>query len=137
MELIRFSLQARESVFESMEMATGRDLFALMRPDWKAVQRDLIESLCVDVSKDVWVAEVDGAVAGFVATQTDNDTKIGQIYMVAVDPQQQNRGVGTALSNFAFEHLRGAGMAFVEVHTGNDPSHAAARRSYERLASRR
>jgi ribosomal protein S18 acetylase RimI-like enzyme len=131
-EVVAFSLVAWEPVFASFERVLGKELFERMRPDWKTEQRNLIESVCKDPSKEVWVAEQDGSIVGFTALQVNDDTGIGEVYLVAVVPERQRSGVGTALNEFAFERLKDAGMEFVEVHTGSDPGHAPARRSYEK-----
>ena len=52
--------------------------------------------------------------------------------MLAVDPAAQDRGTGTALTEFATAWLRDAGMRIAMVETGGDDGHAAARRVYER-----
>jgi len=49
--------------------------------------------------------------------------------MVAVDPDHQQRGIGTALNEFALEWIRDAGMTVAMVETGNAPGHAPARRT--------
>ena len=57
---------------------------------------------------------------------------MGEISMLAVDPDRQGKGIGTALTEFALDRLKDAGMAVAMVETGGDPGHAAARRTYER-----
>ena len=52
--------------------------------------------------------------------------------MLAVDPGAQDRGVGTALTEFATDWLRSSGMRVAMVGTGGDPGHAPARRVYEK-----
>jgi GNAT superfamily N-acetyltransferase len=52
--------------------------------------------------------------------------------MLAVDPDHQGHGVGTALTGFATDWLRGAGMQVAMVETGGDSGHAPARRVYEK-----
>ncbi len=52
--------------------------------------------------------------------------------MLAVDPGQQHRGAGTALTEAATDWLRGSGMRVAMVETGGDPGHAPARRVYQR-----
>jgi len=51
--------------------------------------------------------------------------------MLAVDPGDQNRGLGRALIEFAAGWLREAGMRVAMVDTGGDPGHAPPRRVYE------
>ncbi len=81
----------------------------------------------------VWVAVADGIAVGFVATNvSDPGRNMGEISMLAVDPDHQGGGIGTALTKFALERLKDAGMKVAVVETGGDPGHAAARRTYEK-----
>ena len=48
------------------------------------------------------------------------------------NPAAQDRGTGTALTEFATAWLRDAGMRIAMVETGGDDGHAAARHVYER-----
>lgn len=57
---------------------------------------------------------------------------MGEIYMIAVDPNFQGRGIGTALIKFTLTWMRDAGMSVAMVETGGDPGHAPARRTYEK-----
>ncbi len=84
-----------------------------------------------DEKSEVRVAEVNGEVVGFVAAVVDADRRMGEIYMVAVDPDSQNRGLGTQLTNVATDRLREAGMSVFLVSTGGDVGHAPARRTCE------
>ena len=81
----------------------------------------------------VWVAEVDGTTVGFVAVELHNpERSMGQISMLAANPDHECSGIGTALTKFALDRLRDAGMKVAMVETGGDPGHAAARRTYEK-----
>jgi GNAT superfamily N-acetyltransferase len=53
--------------------------------------------------------------------------------MLAVDPDAQGRGIGTALTEVATGWLREAGMTVAMVETGSDLGHAPARRVYEKV----
>jgi len=75
-------------------------------------------------------------VAGFVDTKLHPDSSMGEIHMVAVDPDYQRGGIGTKLTDFAVERLRAAGMLVAMVETGGDPGHQPARRTYERAGFR-
>ena len=76
---------------------------------------------------------MDGPAVGFVAVETcDPERSVGQISMLAVDSDHQGSGIGTALSKFALDRLRDAGMKVAMVEKGGEPGHAAARRTYER-----
>jgi ribosomal protein S18 acetylase RimI-like enzyme len=80
----------------------------------------------------VWVADVGASAVGFVAVDLDHpERSMGEISMLAVDPDHQGGGIGTALTEFALDRLKEAGMTVAMVETGGDPGHAAARRTYE------
>lgn len=70
--------------------------------------------------------------AGFVAAKLHSGQQIGEIYMIAVDPTAQQRGIGTALTETATEWLRQSGMTTAMIEAGGDPGHAPARRLYEK-----
>jgi GNAT superfamily N-acetyltransferase len=59
----------------------------------------------------------------------DPERSMGEISLLAVDYQG---GIGTALSEFALERPKDAGVTVTMVETGEEPSHAAARRTYEK-----
>jgi ribosomal protein S18 acetylase RimI-like enzyme len=132
--VVRLSLAAWLPVFESFERILGPEIYAKLYPDWRASQRALVEGVCEDGGKySVYVADVDGAVAGFVAYTLDAEEKLGEIYLLAVDPDYQNRGIGTKLNDFALNKMVDGGMTLAFVGTGGDPAHAPARRAYEKV----
>jgi GNAT superfamily N-acetyltransferase len=47
-----------------------------------------------------------------------------------VHPHHAGHGIGTALYEFALDHMRQSGMAVATVGVGGDPSHAPARHAY-------
>jgi GNAT superfamily N-acetyltransferase len=72
-------------------------------------------------------------VVAFVAAKLHPERHLGEISMLAVDPDAQGRGIGTALTEFTTGWLREAGMTVAMVETGGDLGHAPARRVYEKL----
>ena len=62
----------------------------------------------------------------------DPERSMGEIHMLAVDPDHQGGGIETALTEFALDMLKEAGMKVAMVETGRDTGHAAARRTYEK-----
>jgi ribosomal protein S18 acetylase RimI-like enzyme len=90
--LVDLALRAWAPVFASIEQQlAGSGVFERQHPDWRADQRAAVESACRDT--DVLVAEVDGTVAGFVATARREDD-LGEIHMIAVDPGHQRAASG-------------------------------------------
>jgi GNAT superfamily N-acetyltransferase len=57
---------------------------------------------------------------------------MGEVYMLAVDPEVQNHGLGTQLTDVATDWIREAGFSLALVSTGGDVGHAPARRTYEK-----
>ena len=83
------------------------------------------------------VAVLDGRPVGWVCTRLHPEDRMGEAYIVVVDPDYQRRGIGRALMNHSMERARAAGMAMVMVETGGDHGHAPARATYEGLGFQR
>ena len=131
-EVVRLSLRAWEPVFASLRAAMLPAVFrAFYRDDWRTAQQRAVEAVCADEDVPVWVASEGPRLAGFVALKLHREDAMGEIYMVAVDPDFQRRGVARALTEHALGRFRDAGMAVAMVETGGDPGHAPARRTYE------
>ena len=123
--IVQLSLRAWEPVFASLRDAMLPAVFrAFYRGDWRAAQRRAVESACADENMHVWVASEQSRTAGFVALKLHPDDQMGEIYMIAVDPDFQRRGIATRLTNHSFEWFKHAGMSIVMVETGGDPAHA-------------
>lgn len=132
-DVVRLSLRAWEPVFASLEKVLEPEVYREFYPEgWRASQRKSVEAACRSAEMKVWVAVDDRTTAGFVAVRLDAEAKLGEIYMIAVDPLYQKRGIGSRLTDFAIERMKEAGMTVAMVETGGDPGHAPARRTYER-----
>jgi len=134
--VVGLSLRAWAPVFASLEGAFGPELYARMVPDWRASQAKAVAAACADSSLRVWVALAEARTAGFVALRLHDEDRTGEIYMIAVDPPFQRRGIATALMRHSLDWFRGAGMTVAMVETGGDPGHAPARRAYEAMEFR-
>jgi ribosomal protein S18 acetylase RimI-like enzyme len=130
--VVELSLRAWSPVFASIESILGSELSLRLHGDWHAHQEKAVRAVLVDDELTVWVAET-SRVIGFVAARVfDRERRIGEVYMLAVDPTSQVGGVGTALTEHATNWMREAGMRVGMILTGGDPSHAPARRVYEK-----
>ena len=131
--VIALSLRAWAPVFASLEGVLGESgVFAQLHADWRADQRRAVAAACNAQSVHVWVAEMAPVIGGFVAVRLDHSRRIGEIYMMAVDPAYQRKGVGSLLTSFAMHWMKDNGMALAMVETGGDRGHAPARHTYER-----
>jgi GNAT superfamily N-acetyltransferase len=131
-DIVDLSLRAWKPVFESLEAVLGRTIFLLLHPDWRADQRCAVEEVLAAKTVEVWVATVADCVAGFAAAKLHTERRLGEVFMIAVDPRYQNNGVGAQLMSFALDRLRDQGMQVAMVDTGGDPGHAPARHVYEK-----
>jgi len=95
-------------------------------------QRRVVDAVLAAQPSLVWVAATGHRVAGFVAVELDQSRLLGQVYLIAVDPEYQNSGIGERLTAFALDRMKEAGMTVAMVETGGDPGHAPARRTYEK-----
>jgi GNAT superfamily N-acetyltransferase len=132
-DIVDLSLRAWEPVFASLEAVLGRTIFLQLHPDWRADQRRAVGEVLAAEDGEVWVAAADDHVAGFAATKLHAERRLGEVYIIAVDPRCQNSGIGARLMSFALDHLRDSGMTVAMVDTGGDPGHAPARHVYEKL----
>lgn len=130
--VVDLSLRAWAPVHVSIRDALGHELNDALQPDWRAKQQSDVEEVLSGSTTSVWIAEVGDAVVGFVAVRIHDDRRIGEIDMLAVDPDYQGAGVGTALTKFALDWIRESGIGVAMVGTGADPGHAPARRTYEK-----
>ncbi len=132
--VVRLSLRAWTPVFDSIQNAMDADVYRVFYPDhWRVSQQKAVEDVCAAEDTNVWVAVDAGSTVGFVAVKLDSESSMGEIYMVAVDPDSQGHGIGSALIEFALDWMKEAGMAIAMVETGADPGHAPARHTYEKL----
>jgi GNAT superfamily N-acetyltransferase len=131
--IIQLSLLAWEPVFQSFEKVLGPKIFRIIYPDWQKSQAEGVAGVCRDSEKyTTLVSEVDGNVVGFLSYELNHEEKSGEVMLLAVHPDYQNGGIGTALNNTALEEMKAAGMRLAVVGTGGDEGHAPARRSYEK-----
>jgi ribosomal protein S18 acetylase RimI-like enzyme len=131
--VVDLSLRAWAPVFAALEQVLGSEIFGRLHPDWREDQRRAVEDVLAAKKGRVWVAEAGANTVGFVAVELHHpERSMGEISMLAVDPDYQGRGIGTALTEFALDRLKDAGMRVAMVETGGDPGHAAARRTYEK-----
>jgi ribosomal protein S18 acetylase RimI-like enzyme len=130
--VVEFSVRAWRPVFESFARLMGPEIFRRIYPDWAAIQASAVDSACRDDGSRVWVAEAGGRPVGFVVVVIHDAIGTGEIYMIAVDPDYQNEGIGMDLVTFAVDRIAELGMALAEIGTGGDPGHAPARHVYEK-----
>jgi GNAT superfamily N-acetyltransferase len=131
--VVALALRAWAPVFASMRQILGDEIDTRLHGEnWQVHQRRQVEAVLDDKQMHRLVAESDDVPLAFVAIRLHIQRSLGELWMIAVDPNSQNRGLGTKLANVATEWIRAAGMRVAMIGTGGDPGHAPARRVYEK-----
>jgi len=130
--VVALSLRAWAPVFASLERVLGSDLLTRLHPDWREDQEKAVRAALADPENQVWVAADGSLPVGFAAATLHPDRLMGEIWMLAVDPDFQRQGAAAALTRTATDWLASRGMRVAMVETGGDPGHAPARRVYQR-----
>ena len=131
--IVTLSLLAWEPVFQSFEKVLGPEIYPIIYPDWRESQAEGVADVVKDGGKyTTLVAEVDGAVVGFLSYSMNEGDKTGEVYLLAVHPDYQNLEIGTDLNKVGLHDMKKAGMKLAVVGTGGEEGHAPARRSYEK-----
>lgn len=125
--------EAFRPVFASFREMLGDEVYRIAQQPEDEGQQELLRSLLEKGSEwRVHVAERGAEVVGFVSFRLDPDRKVGEIGLNAVHPRHAGNGIGTKMFEFAIHTMKEEGMLVATVGTGGDPSHAAARRAYEK-----
>jgi GNAT superfamily N-acetyltransferase len=135
--VVSLSLRAWAPVFDSIQNAMDSEVYQVFYPDdWRFCQQKAVEEVCAAEDTNVWVAIDADLVVGFIAVKLHLSDSMGEIYMVAVDPNFQGHGIGCTLIKLALDWMKDAGMSIAMVETGGDPGHASARHTYEKVGFR-
>ncbi|MEO1247907.1 MAG: GNAT family N-acetyltransferase [Pseudomonadota bacterium] len=131
-QLISLSMRAWKPVFELLEAASPAYVYNAFYPDgWRVRQTADIEAFLAAEGDLTWVAVENGEVLGFVGARMHPEDRMGEIYILAVDPSHQRRGIATALMDTATAAMRAEDLSMVMVETGGDPGHSGSRATYE------
>lgn len=133
----RIRAAAFAPVFRSFRDIVGPEIAALAFTHADAEQAKLLDDTCNDAyitgsGHQVLVATLGDEIVGFVSFTVNAETRTGEIGLNAVDPAHAGNGIGTAMYEYVLARMRALGMALATVGTGGDPSHAPARRAYEK-----
>ena len=120
-------------VFASFRAILGEEISQVTQARDDQAQAEYLASLFLPSSGwELYVAEQEGLVVGFVSIQLNRETSMGEIGLNAVHPDFAGAGIGTAMYDAVLHLMREAGMRVATVSTGGDSSHASARRAYQK-----
>lgn len=118
-------------VFASFRAVLGEEIYRRAQAHEDEAQGEQLTSLLREDSVwEVYCAELQDQVVGFVSVRLDEDRLVGEIGLNAVHPDHAGKGIGTSLYEHALARMREVGLRVATVATGGDPSHAPARRAY-------
>jgi len=128
---------AFEPVFASFRTILGDVIYEAAQFHEDREQESLLAEMFTDDT--VWqlivaelIASTGPTIIGFVSVRIDSDHGFGEIGLNAISPEHAGKGFGTVMYEYALQQMRDAGVSVATVATGGDPSHAPARRAYEK-----
>lgn len=120
--ILDLSARAWAPVFPLTRAAVPRFRLRVLLPHgWETRQIADLAALLDHEPENADVALEGATVVGWVCTRLHPEARMGEVYVLAVDPDYQRRGIGSALMRHSLARVRAAGMTMVMVETGDDP----------------
>ncbi len=139
----RYQASYRETVLD-LSMAAWRPVFEAMEPEvlpyvfhafyphgWQERQLADIGQFVDSEPELIWVAIKGGTVVGWIGGRIHAEDQMGEIYILAVSPENQRQGIAQMLMEQLINHMRNQGLGMVMVETGDDAGHSASRAVYK------
>ncbi|OGV62446.1 MAG: hypothetical protein A3K19_33345 [Lentisphaerae bacterium RIFOXYB12_FULL_65_16] len=101
------------SIDENIEKRFGR----VAGKDWRWRKKKYVDVDLALNPEGAFVAELDGAVVGYITTEIDKDASIGRILNFAVLSTCQKQGIGRRLMEAALAYFRETGMEYAKIET--------------------
>ena len=131
-DLLDLTLAAWTPVFDKTQHDVPKFVYDAFYPEgWATRQEAEVGELLDTEPENIWVAMSGDTVTGFIGLRLHPEDQMGEIYILAVSPDHQRKGIGNGLMRFAEAHIRQNGMKMIMVETIGDTGHAPARRAYQ------
>ncbi len=101
----------------SVDHGIEQQLGVLAGHDWKWRKARHIDADWAANPAGVFVAELDGSVAGYITAVVDSAAGRGRIPNLAVTASARGRGLGRALIEHALAYFRAKGLEFAVIET--------------------
>lgn len=132
--VVSLTVDAWTPVFAQTEKDVPGFVFDAFYPKgWQPRQIADVSDLLESEPDNIWLAFFGEDVVGFIGLRIHPEDQMGEIYIIAVSPKHQRKGIGRALMTFAEDHIRAQGMKMIMVETIGDSGHEPARRAYEAI----
>ena len=92
-------------------------------------QFEAVRGVCISDDCEIYTANDGDTTWDSLRSGSMKLRSSGEMYMIAVDPEHQGRGIALELGEFAVNRKKEAGMEAAMVETGADPGHEPARRT--------
>ncbi len=131
--VLEIAVKAFTPIHESFRKLLGANVFKMVYPDWIESQNNYIKELFSDRNKDhFFVVEKEGKIVAFISLLIEEGKDKAEIGINAVHPDHSRTGIGMHMYEYALNYMKGKGIKLVEVSTGGDDAHAAARNAYKK-----
>ena len=130
--VLALTVDAWTPVFSKTRTEVPNFVFEAFYPNgWQTRQVSDVSDLLHNEPENIWLAVLEDTLVGFVGLRLHLDDQMGEIYIIAVSPDHQRKGISTALMQHAEETIRASGAKMMMVETIGDSGHEPARRAYE------
>ncbi len=85
--------------------------------DWKWRKAGHVKADAQREPEGIFVAEVEGRIAGYISTWHDPDAGIGYIPNMAFIPECRGQGMGRKLLEYALDHFRRLNLSLAKIET--------------------
>ncbi len=94
--VVDLSLRAWEPVFTSLRTVLGDEVFQRLYPDWRSDQERAVTATCTSTLMNATGRRTRRSRPVRLPRQRDPATRLGVIEMLAVGPDRQGAGIGSA-----------------------------------------
>lgn len=131
-QVIGLTLDAWRPVFPKTKSDVPLFVYDNFWPQgWEIRQATDVGALIDSNPGEVWLAMENDLLVGFVGAAIHPEDRMGEVTIIAVSPDHQQRGIGKSLLAFAESYIKEKGMEMVMVETVGDSGHEPARKAYE------
>ncbi|MEM9633711.1 MAG: GNAT family N-acetyltransferase [Pseudomonadota bacterium] len=130
--LVNLSLRAWAPVFERMKLEIPAFIYDSFYPGgWQKRQSADVGAFLEAEGERTFVAIRSGEVSGFIGLRLHPEDQMGEIYILATNPDHQRQGIADTLIRHAEVQMCRHGLKISMVETSGDSGHLPARRAYE------
>lgn len=130
--VLRITEEAWQPLYAGIRAEMGDQIYNLLLPDWRQIKAKQVTDHFSAHPEWMYVAELAGALVGYICFSLDSNTGMGQIGNNAVAGAARGKGVAPQMYAHVLNIFRASGMRLASVLTGLDEAHAPARRAYQK-----